>query len=1030
MLKKTTKKTGNLFKIYLLTVLFLPGIMLTRPQLLCAEEQNDCVTNINSFTVNDNCFQFTTISGLKPDTIGLSVSFVNPHVVKITASSGKVKSEQNGLSFDFIEKNDSFYLNTERLSLQIQKSPFDMRIFRVDDKSPLISCLGSQSVDKIPVFKTEFNMDIDEHFYGFGEKFNGLDQRGNKVVMELADAYMVSDGNTYKSIPFFLSSKGYGLLVNSARRIVFHMGDEHNDKYSIEYPGEVFEYYIFTDKDPLKNISQYTEITGKSPLIPQWSLEPWLSRRTVTGWDRVETAECEVDKMIADGFRLGVILWEGIASRIFPKEQSELMYKLSNKWHEMGIKQVFWSRVGHIREKQKRKEKIPDSYFIRKADSTLCEGGFNGCYYYFDPTNPEAMDYWWNTYYNHVVTGQNEKSVPGHWNLDGVKIDFCELFPKDDSNLLTYSKVDGMHNLHAVLFSEQIYNRLNELKPDGGITWVRGGGLGLQKVGFAWGGDRGRTFKQLLGTVRASLGVSICGVSLIGHDLGGYRGDDSEEAKKVYIRGVQYAAFSPSFHDHGSAPGPWEQDEIGQENYKFYSRLRYNLVPYLYHYVCVSHRTGIPMMRSLYLHHPNDENTFSVEDQYYLGDNLLIAPIVTFSDTRKIYLPQGQWIDFWTRKQYEGRQFIEYTAPLNQIPVFVNSSTILPLQLNDTMQVGGIFPQEKKDNLLLTFRLFDGPDSKFEFYGKTNVTVEKTHKNNQLLCNVNQIKENFGIIADDIKPESITINGQPLKSLNQNDFVSAQQGWLYDSHNQQTFIKIQSNPDVTDYKIVLNNTSKKAIKKQPIVLESPEILQARGWDQSVLFSLKSVKNATSYKIEYWQQGTKEQTKTISETNTLIKVPNLINGATYSFSVKAVNDGTTSPANTFAVTPQKRLACFKPEQETVMIHADHFLIKSEPNDSTVKYQYGIECPKETCYSVWIKARKNEPHHRYLRWYHIGNVNMEKGGNRLSLLLKKSTDVEMLFLTENPELRPEYNIKLESSFSEQKQIENLEEKLLYF
>ena len=104
---------------------------------------------------------------------------------------------------------------------------------------------------------------------------------------------------------------------------------------------------------------------------------------------------------------------------------------------------------------------------------------------------------------------------------------------------------------------------------------------------------------------------------------------------------------------------------------------------------------------------------------------------------------------------------------------------------------------------------------------KPTLLLKKTHKNNQLLCNVNQIKENFGIIADDIKPESITINDQPLKSLNQSEFVSAQQGWLYDSHNQQTFIKIQSNPDVTDYKIVLNNISKKAIKKKPIVLESP-----------------------------------------------------------------------------------------------------------------------------------------------------------------------------------------------------------------
>ncbi|MEW5945590.1 MAG: TIM-barrel domain-containing protein, partial [bacterium] len=322
-----------------------------------------------------------------------------------------------------------------------------------------------------------------ERFYGFGEKFDGVDQRGKEVTMELSDAYQSTTGATYKSIPFFISSGRYGILLNSPMRCVFRMGSVSDGFYSFEVPDGEIDYYVFADEGPLGVIRDYTEVTGRIKLVPRWALEPWLSRREMVGWTNTATAEADVDMMIADGYRLGVVLWEGFRRRFYRTYEKQVpdITDLVNRWHRMGLKLVFWSMTGQLDDTPEEREKYGFSeerngeFFVRNPDGSFLLGGIHGGKVYIDPTNPEAMEWWLKTVYEHRLLGEGGASTREKWNLDGVKIDFCEFFPGDETPVLMKDRRKGMANIHPVLFSERVYDWRQEMKPDGGITWVRGG---------------------------------------------------------------------------------------------------------------------------------------------------------------------------------------------------------------------------------------------------------------------------------------------------------------------------------------------------------------------------------------------------------------------------------------------------------------------------------------------------------------------------------------------------------------------------
>lgn len=197
--------------------------------------------------------------------------------------------------------------------------------------------------------------------------------------------------------------------------------------------------------------------------------------------------------------------------------------------------------------------------------------------------------------------------------------------------------------------------------------------------------------------------------------MGGYTGGGML-AEQVYNRGVAFSCFSPSFHDHGSAIAPWEQSERGRNIYRFYARLRYTLIPYIYHYVWEAHEKGLPVLRPMMMECPDDEVCWETDDQYFLGDDLLVAPVVENARRRKVYLPAGEWIDFFAREKRSGPTVIDYEVPLETIPVFVRAGAAVPVELNRDLQPGGAFAQEEKDGLTAGFLVYAQGD--FEIGGK------------------------------------------------------------------------------------------------------------------------------------------------------------------------------------------------------------------------------------------------------------------------------------------------------------------------
>jgi len=893
-------------------------------------------------------------------TENIVISFPQKDIIRINKSVNSMPVVNgDAISFKLADGKEVLTINTGEIRVDINKTQWDIKVFNKENKV-IWHEINKEDYDangeNITALETTCEARPDEHFYGFGEKFNDIDQRGKMAPMHISDAYMTDSSDNYKSIPFFISTKKYGVFVNSAMELIFHMGDLDSTQYSFIIPDTEVEYFIYCNSDPLKIIEQYTELTGRTKLIPKWSLEPWLSRRPMVGWnDDISWPEQDVDMIIDNGYRLGVILWEGIRS-YFDHSEGNAKYDLINKWHNMGLKVVCWSLSGHLTRYAKAMERFEieksKAFFVRNHDGNIFENPLDGWtnedldktnsppQIFIDATNPDALEWYCETMYGRWMRDKDGKSAPDHYNFDGVKIDFCESFPIESEHLLMKNYQKGMRNLHPVLFSEYVYDWLQVVKPEGGITWIRGGGLGLQKTGYVWGGDRRRTFKQYQGSVEGLLSLSISGVPLCGTDIGGYRGGDNPHAVEAYIRAVQFATFSPSFHDHGSAQAPWELDEYGRENYKFYSRLRYNLIPYLYHYLKRATETGEPLMRTLYLHYPDDKNTYTIEDEYLLGENILVAPIISPANQRDIYLPEGQWIDFWTGDYYEGKQTIAYNTELNMIPVFYKNASITPLGMHTDLQYGSLFPNEKKNDLLLTFNITGDKNTKQSFYdGEKDIQLSVEIVNNTLVFNVDKISKDFGLRVLASAPQSILVNSKTLPEVKPEDFNKSSNGWMYDTRNKFILIKIKHQ---ATNKYQLKITTEKLFKDHVIIRKLP--CESAIEKETVLSSYIS----------------------------------------------------RSPVYTL-------------DKPYVIMDCKHYLAREKLNEDTMHYMYAVSSSEEREYSLWVKMCKNKPHHRYARWYKMNKITIGKGDDLLSIYAEyDNVDMEKIFLAlgdERPFLKDE-------------------------
>ncbi len=351
---------------------------------------------------------------------------------------------------------------------------------------------------------------------------------------------------------------------------------------------------------------------------------------------------------------------------------------------------------------------IKDEYWVRAnltfADGTVetntkalpqVQGGVNpdlgnsGRRGYIDITNPEAMDWYFNKIWNQVIdTG-----------IDGVKIDFCEFVPEEityeDGTKVEYLWHDPSvfgkrdpHHAYPGYFISMFYKKMLEMKREkglsGGFTVLsRGGGIGSQRNPYMWAGDQTRTFEKAEDQYLAVLNAGLSGVPFMTYDMAGYQYQEhdgyfhmGEEEGRLFARAVECTAFTTNIQTHGDVRQAFEMSEETKRIYRNYTHLHQQLVPYIQKYSRVACQTGVPVVRHMVLEHSDDTAVYDIENQFYLGEGLLVAPIMTDQTVeRTVYLPAGSWTNLLNGEVLAGGESVVVQANVGQIPVFLNNDS-------------------------------------------------------------------------------------------------------------------------------------------------------------------------------------------------------------------------------------------------------------------------------------------------------------------------------------------------------------------
>lgn len=644
------------------------------------------------------------------------------------------------------------------------------------------------------VYETECSIkaDADEKFYGFGERFNSISQEGNTPDCYVYNQYKDQGIRTYMPVPFFISSSGYGIYVDSSSYIAFDMRVKENKNYSFRVRGNSFIFAVIPGK-PKDVIRKFTDITGKPSMLPKWAFGPWMSSNN---WDNQNEVLKQVELTKKYEIPASVLVIEAWSDEATYYIFNDAEYMTNNgegnlkyddyrfpdwgRWpdpkrlveylHNSNIKCILWqipvikymNGLHHPQKDMDEEYAIKNKYCVLNNDGTpyrIPEGWFKGSLI-LDFSNPEASKWWF----------EKRKYLIEDIGVDGFKTDGGEFVFGED--LRFYSGKTGleMRNLYPNEYIKSYYDFINKHNPKGGITFSRAGFTGAQKFPAHWAGDERSTFKAFKNSIIAGLTSGMSGISFWGWDFAGFSGEIP--TAELYIRAAEMAAFCPIMQYHAESKAEFNQDRTpwniaertGDERvleiYRYYANLRMNLIPYMYNEALKSSRTGIPMMRALLLEYPEDESCFDIYDEYMFGDSLLVCPVTdSEANSREVYLPEGKWIGFRDGKVYEGCKKTVVDAPVHTIPVFVKYNSIAAFNLNDCFEFGGKISNDLNSYENLCFRIYGDTVDNYVFEDDLGNCITINVKNCE--CMVIDVKNNrlpvFIIMDKCIK--DINING-------------------------------------------------------------------------------------------------------------------------------------------------------------------------------------------------------------------------------------------------------------------------------
>ena len=622
--------------------------------------------------------------------LSFKIDFVSPRCVRIRLATSPIEAPRkdsesimlagavpSSSAWRLVSNNSIVAYKTEYGSIEIRKYPWRIVLkdkngkimtqtrHLIDNDSSQVKLLPFSFIkrgsDNSRSINPVLTIAPGERIYGCGESFGALNKVGQKVQIMVTDPQGPETDGQYKPVPFFFSNRGYGVFLHTSAPITADFGASYIGADRLFMADEQLDMFVFFG-EPKDILNEYTNITGKSPMLPLWTFGTWMSRITYFSQEEgLEIAkQLRQHKIPSDVIHFDTG-WFGIDWQCdyeFAKDRFKDPKGMLDQMKRDGFHTCLWQLPYFTPKNRFFREIVDGGMAVKNAAGSLpYEDAV------LDFTNPKTI-----SWYQSKIEGLMKLGVAT------IKCDFGEAAPYDG---FYHNGRGGLyeHNLYPVRYNKALWEQVERSHPGEGVIWARSAWAGSQRYALHWGGDAATTNTGMLGDLRGGLSFGLSGFSFWSHDMGGFVTASPED---IYRRWLPFGFLSSHTRAHGAPPTePWLISESFTKAFRQAAEMKYKLMPYVYAQAKDCTECGLPMVRALLVEFPDDPGAWLVEDEYMFGSQILVAPLLESGNSRTCYLPRGKWIDYQSGKVYEGGY---QTIEVGEIPavILVRDGSLIP----------------------------------------------------------------------------------------------------------------------------------------------------------------------------------------------------------------------------------------------------------------------------------------------------------------------------------------------------------------